>query len=103
MFILVVEVHVKPEMRDRFLEVIHDDAVHTEGDEPGNLRFDLLQDTEDPYRFFYYEVYRDEAAGQAHRETPHYQRYFKQVPELFDRPTIRNVVRNVYPTDEAWR
>lgn len=103
MLILVVEVHIKAEMRDRYLEVIRDDAMHSERDEPGCLRFDVLQDTEDPNKFFYYEVYRDEAALQAHRETPHFKRYFEQVGQLTDRETARHSVRNVYPSNEVWR
>jgi hypothetical protein len=31
-------------------------------DEPGCLRFDVVADRDDPQRFYFYEVYRDEAA-----------------------------------------
>ena len=103
MHILIVEVHVKPEMREKYLEVIKHDAVHSEQDEPGCLRFDLLQDTLDANTFFYYEVYRDEAALAAHRETPHFQAYFEHATEFTDRPTVRHVVRNIQPADIAWR
>jgi quinol monooxygenase YgiN len=103
MQILIVEVHIKPEMRARFLEAIQEDAEHSEQNEPGCLRFDVLQDTEDENKFYYYEVYRDEAALAAHRETPHFQKYFAQVGEFTDRDTIRRVVRNVHPADAAWR
>ena len=103
MEILIVEVHIKPDMRAHFLEVIKEDATHSEHDEPGCLRFDVLQDTEDPNRFFYYEVYRDESARQAHRETPHFRKYFEVVGQFTDRDTVRRVVRNVHPDDDAWR
>ena len=103
MIIMVVEVHIKPEARDRFLAVIRDDAMHSEADEPGCLRFDVLQDEEDPDRFYYYEVYRDEAARAAHRETPHYRRYADQIGQLTDQETVRHLTRNVVPADQAWR
>ena len=103
MLILIVEVHIKPELRDEYLEAIKHDAVHSEGDEPGCLRFDVLVDTEDANRFFYYEVYRDEAAMQAHRETPHFKAYFDAIGRFTDRDTVRRVVRNVHPSDAAWR
>jgi autoinducer 2-degrading protein len=103
MVILVVEVHIKPGERDRFLEVIRDDATHSEADEPGCLRFDVLQDAEDPDKFYYYEVYRDEAARLAHRETPHYKRYSVRIGDLTDRETVRHLTSNVHPTDAAWR
>ena len=103
MEILIVEVHIKPELHDRFLEAIKEDASHSEHDEPACLRFDVLQDTEDPNRFFYYEVYRDEAARQAHRETPHFQKYLAVASQFTDRETVRRLVRNVHPSDDAWR
>lgn len=40
--------------------------------EPGNLRFDLLQSREDPSRFLLYEAYTDEQSAKAHKETSHY-------------------------------
>ena len=70
MDILLVEVTVKPERLDDFLTLIQYDAEHSEHDEPGCLRFDVLHDSDDPTKFFYYEVYKDEAARMAHRETP---------------------------------
>ena len=47
--------------------------------EPGNLRFDVLQQADDPDRFVLYEVYRDEAGMKAHKETPHYARWAEAV------------------------
>jgi autoinducer 2-degrading protein len=35
-------------------------------DEPGCLRFDVIQDANDANRIWFYEVYKDEAAFQAH-------------------------------------
>ena len=103
MLILMVEVQIKPEMRERFLQAIVEDAEHSEHDEPGCLRFDVLQDTEDENKYFYYEVYRDEAALQSHRDSPHFKKYFEQVGAFTAAPTVRHVVRNVHPSDSAWR
>ena len=41
-------------------------------EEPQNLRFDVLQDPEDPSRFVLYEAYESAAGAAAHRETAHY-------------------------------
>ena len=103
MQILIVEVNVKPEKRDQFIEVITDDASHSEADEPGCLRFDVLQDTADENKFFFYEVYKDDASVAAHRETPHFARFFSVVGDLTEGPMGRHLVRNVHPKDSAWR
>ena len=103
MRIIIVEARIKPGMRERFIDVIKGDASHSERDEPGCLRFDVLQDSEDADRFFFYEVYRDDAAVASHRQTPHFQRFFEQVPQLLEGSMTRHVVTNVHPQDEAWR
>jgi quinol monooxygenase YgiN len=53
--------------------------------EPGNLRWDLWQDKSDPARFAIDELYRDNAAVAAHRETPHNQDYFAKINALAER------------------
>jgi (4S)-4-hydroxy-5-phosphonooxypentane-2,3-dione isomerase len=72
MLALWVKVKVKAEERERFLRAIEVDAVGSERDEPGCLRFNVLADAEDPNVYYFYEVYRDEAALEAHRAAPHY-------------------------------
>jgi autoinducer 2-degrading protein len=103
MVVMIIEVHVKPEKRDEFLEVIKHDASHSEADEPGCLRFDVLQDNEDSNKFYYYEVYRDEAARAAHRETPHFKEYAEKSADMFDAQVVRHLTTNYHPDDANWR
>lgn len=72
MLALWVKVRVKPEQRERFLKAIEVDAEGSERDEPGCLRFNVLHDRQDQNVYYFFEVYRDEAALEAHRATPHY-------------------------------
>ena len=72
MIALWVKVRVKPEGRERFLKAIEVDALGSEGDEPGCMRFNVLHDQQDSNVYYFYEVYRDEAAIEAHRAAPHY-------------------------------
>jgi quinol monooxygenase YgiN len=44
MYALVVPLKVKPEMREKFLAAALDDSTCSVRDEPGCLRFDVLQD-----------------------------------------------------------
>lgn len=53
--------------------------------EPGNLRWDVWQDLANPGRFVLDELYKDEAAAAAHRETPHFKNYLAQVNDLAER------------------
>jgi quinol monooxygenase YgiN len=72
MLALWVKVRVKPDMREKFLKAIEHDCLHSEGDEPGCLRFNVLQDQKDPNAYYFYEVYKDQAALEAHRAAPHF-------------------------------
>ncbi len=62
-----IKVRVKPELRQRFLDAIEVDAVGSERDEPGCVRFNVLQDDSDENVYYFYEVYRDQAAVEARR------------------------------------
>ncbi len=71
MFVVCVHVHVLPENVAQFLEATLENARHTV-EEPGALRFDVLQQVDDPNRFVLYEAYVDEEAAKAHKQTAHY-------------------------------
>lgn len=43
--------------------------------EPGCVEYRGHQSTDDPCRFVFYELYRDQAALDAHRATPHYAKF----------------------------
>ena len=85
MLVVCVHVHVKPEHRAAFIVASLDNARNTI-QEPGNLRFDVLQQADDPDRFVLYEVYRDDAGAKAHKQTPHYARWAEAVAPWMAEP-----------------
>lgn len=94
---LFVTVKIKPESRDRFLEVIEHDATASVRDEPGCLRFEVLQDESDPDTYYFFEVYADEAAVAYHRETPHFAVWNEASKELLAEPLGRVLANPVFP------
>jgi autoinducer 2-degrading protein len=85
MIVTCVHVHVKPEGIDRFIEATianHRKSVK----EPGNLRFDLIRETEDPNRFMIYEAYESEETAAAHKMTPHYLEWKDKVASWMAEP-----------------
>ncbi len=85
MNVTLVEINIKPERVDEFLEVFranHEGALR----EPGNLRFDVLQDPEVKTRFFIYEAYKDDEAVLAHKKTPHYLACVEKLEEMMSQP-----------------
>ena len=102
-FCLLVEVHIKPSALDDFMKVIKHDAVRSEKDEPGCLRFDVLRDNDDPLKFYFYEVYNDKAAMLAHQQTPHFAEWAKFMKEGLDRDIVVHRTTNFHPADAEWR
>src|SRR5579859_6489531 len=86
MITMWVKVRIKPELRRRFLQAIEVDALGSEHDEPGCLRFNVLQDAQDENIYYFYEVYKDQAAVEAHRAMPHYA-VWRGVADVLDGPT----------------
>jgi quinol monooxygenase YgiN len=71
--VLHLELVVKPEFREEFLEALWGDANGALDNEEGCLRFDVTVDSENPNRILLYEVYRDADARAIHRAAPYLQ------------------------------
>jgi autoinducer 2-degrading protein len=54
--------------------------------EPGNLRFDVLQDDTDPSKFVLYEAYESEEASAEHKKTTHYLTWRETVADWMAQP-----------------
>ena len=101
MHAVCVYVHVKPENRAEFIAATLENARLTLA-EPGNLRFDVIQQQDDPTRFVLVEVYRNAEAPARHKETAHYQQWLETVGEMMASPRTRTFYRNVFPDDAGW-
>ena len=99
MYILQVNLHVKPEELDKFMNASMENAAASTVNEPGCARFDIMQQADDPTRFIYMEVYRDEASAKQHKETKHYNRWREVAEPLLAEPRTRVIYTNVFPKD----
>ena len=101
LLIVLVQVQVKPEAADAFRAASLDNARHSR-EEPGVVRFDVIQQADDPARFVLVEVYRDAAAAAAHKETAHYARWRDAVADWMAEPRRSVKYLNIDPPDAAW-
>jgi (4S)-4-hydroxy-5-phosphonooxypentane-2,3-dione isomerase len=100
MIVTCVYVQVKPEEIDRF--IIATAANHFESvKEPGNLRFDLIQQADDPARFMIYEAYESEAAADDHKLTSHYLKWRDEVKDSMAEPRHGVRYRIIEPNDRT--
>ena len=87
-FAIWVELKVKPEAFDRLHAAALEDARSSVRDEPGCRRFDVLIPKDASDKLTFYEVYDDEDALDAHRQTPHFARFVAVLAEVGAERTI---------------
>ena len=101
MLAMWVKVRIKPDQRKKFLDAIEVDALGSERDEPGCLRFNVLQDAKDPNVYYFLEVYKDQAALEAHRTMPHYATW-RAAADTLDGPSEPTRCATVFPSARAY-
>jgi (4S)-4-hydroxy-5-phosphonooxypentane-2,3-dione isomerase len=85
MYTVIVNLQVKPDMVEAFLEAVGENSRASRRDEPGCLRFDVHRDNDDPNHFVLYELYADERAfTEAHRSAPHYEKWRAAAADLLE-------------------
>ena len=105
MYVIIAPRQVKEGHKAAFIEAIIEDAKGSVNDEPGCLRFDVIQDAGEPNRIWLYEVYNDEAAFQAHTEAPHFIKFRDSTQDIREEG-ISGAARgssNIWPPDGEWK
>ena len=106
MYIIVAQVQIKEGFKERFITGITENASGAVKDEPGCLRFDVIQDANDNNKIWVYEVYKDEAAFQAHTQAPHYLKFREASAEWREQVGLQGSGRgafNIWPRDSEWQ
>ena len=101
MLIVHVHVHVKPESVEAFKTATRLNA-RLSLLELGVLRFDVVQQTDDPTRFVLVEIYRSAEAAAAHKNESHYAVWRDTVAPMMAEPRTSVKFDKVYPDDGSW-
>jgi (4S)-4-hydroxy-5-phosphonooxypentane-2,3-dione isomerase len=102
MLIVHVHIHVHAESVDAFIEATLENARNSIR-EPGIARFDVVQQMDDPTQFVLVEIYRNEAATKAHKETAHYAEWRDTVAPMMSVPRTGIRFSNLFPEDQEIR
>jgi quinol monooxygenase YgiN len=100
MIIVHVHVHIKSDNVDAFKEATIENARNSIK-EPGILRFDVLQQEDDPTQFLLIEVYEDNNAIAQHKESAHYARWRDVVQSMMSEPRKSIKYINIFPVDKC--
>ncbi len=85
MLIVHVHVNVKSQFVEDFKKATIENASNSIK-EAGVLRFDVIQQEDDPTRFVLVEIYKNAEASAAHKETAHYAKWRDTVAEMMAVP-----------------
>jgi quinol monooxygenase YgiN len=99
MLIVHVHVHVKAEHVADFTAATLENATHSL-EEPGVVRFDVVQELEHPERFVLIEIYRQESDAARHKETAHYLKWRDTVADMMAEPRRGVRYRANFPVAE---
>jgi quinol monooxygenase YgiN len=101
MLIVHVHAHVKPEFVEAFRVATAENARNSVL-EPGVLRFDVIQQADDPSHFVLIEIYRTVEATVAHKETAHYAAWRDAVAAMMAAPRSAVKFTTVFPAEQDW-
>jgi (4S)-4-hydroxy-5-phosphonooxypentane-2,3-dione isomerase len=100
MLVVHVHVRVRPDLVEEFVAATLANA-GASLTEPGVLRFDVIQDQADPAHVVLVEVYRDEDAAAAHKETGHYATWRDAVTEMMAEPRSSTRFSAIFPGENG--
>lgn len=96
MHVTLVHVQVQPESVEAFIAACRENHLASIR-EPGNRRFDILQDPADTARFILYEAYATAEDAAAHKTTPHYAAWRDAVAGMMAQPRRGEAMRGLWP------
>ncbi len=103
MSLLIVHVYVRVKSGTETAFVAASQANASESlQEPGVIRFDVIQQQADPTCFLLVEIYHNEDAAAAHKNTAHYLTWRDAVADMMAEPRRSVRYTNVFPEDAGW-
>jgi autoinducer 2-degrading protein len=87
MIVMVVSLDIRADGVDTFIEAIRANAAASVF-EPGCIRFEVYREKADTPRFALFEIYRDQAAREAHWASEHFLAYRDATAGLIERRTL---------------
>ena len=100
MIVTCVYVNVKPDAVNSFISATIENQYESVK-EPGNLRFDLIQQVDDQCRFMIYEAYESEEMALNHKTTPHYLKWRDVVADFMKEPRVGVKYNIIEPKDRT--
>lgn len=98
MYVVIVQICVKSQCIDSFISATMEN-VSCSIQEPGVVRFDLIQNIEKSNRFILIEIYNSKEAQLEHKQTDHYNIWKKEVADMMLEPRVSSFYESIFLKD----
>ena len=88
-FVLIVNLEIKPEYPDEFLEAAKEQLEKSISLEPGCHRFDVVNKIGERHLVTHYEIFEDEQAFHDHAAMPHTAAFSKRIEPMVVKVDMR--------------
>ncbi|QBB72503.1 antibiotic biosynthesis monooxygenase [Pseudolysobacter antarcticus] len=101
-YVRIAQLDVDPRHLEEFTAALQEIASTSMREEPGVFTLYAVSLKENPHRFQVFEMYKDEAAYNAHRETAHFQKFFETTRKMVTSRTFLDVDPVVLGAKAYW-
>lgn len=84
MITFIARLRIKEGREAEAFEGLQEMVASVQANEPGALAYCCHRSADDPLEVVFYEVYADEAAKEAHAQTPHFQKLISLIGDVLD-------------------
>ncbi|WP_230425925.1 putative quinol monooxygenase [Ralstonia syzygii] len=101
-YVRIAQLDVDPQRLAEFKAVLQENASTSVRVEPGVYTLYAVALKDNPHRILVFEMYKDEAAYKAHRETPHFRKFFETTQTMVTSRTFLDVDPVVLGAKAYW-
>jgi quinol monooxygenase YgiN len=88
----IAVLEIDPAQLPSYLTIVKEEMAESIRVEPGVLALYAVADKDNPAKLTFFEMYADEAAYLAHRETPHFKRYVELTKDMIKSRELKEAV-----------
>mmetsp|Transcript_18507 Transcript_18507/g.26010 ORF Transcript_18507/g.26010 Transcript_18507/m.26010 type:complete len:270 (+) Transcript_18507:24-833(+) len=97
LYMVMVKHHIKEHHLDKFIECSISDGLGSVVTEEGCRRFDVIQDSSEPEKFAFTEVYDNKEAFDVHVNSPHFLKWYQTARSIQVEDPVVSFCRVLYP------
>ena len=101
-YVRIAQLEVAPDRLAEFKVVLQQSIVTSVREEPDVFTLYALESKDKPHRFLVFEMYKDEASYNAHRETAHFRKFFAATQKMLTSRTFLEVDPVVLAAKAYW-